>query len=667
MFLACFFMIIAEDLLYLQGMICNGHIRRYCLCLLFVWYGSVNILSQMVLPLPSSMAVGNGFFVVDSLTCQLVNWSTDKTLSEEGSYVLHVDGDGIRVRAGSAAGFFYAFQTLNQLLDGGKVPYVDIEDVPRFSYRGMMLDCSRHFWDVAFIKRQIDVMARLKLNRLHLHLTDAAGWRMEIEKYPLLTERTAWRTVSDWTLWWTEKDRRYCSKDTPNAYGGYYTQNDLREIVRYAMDRHITVIPEIEMPGHSEEVLFAYPQLSCSGKADGCGDLCIGNEETFEFLENVLLEVMRVFPSKYIHIGGDESGRQSWLKCKKCQDRMKAEHLENPAQLQAYLTARIERFLNAHGRELLGWDEILEGQLAPNATVMSWRGTEGGLSAAKMGHRAVMSPGSHCYLDGYQDAPEHEPRAFGGFLPLEKVFSYEPVPDELKGTPEEKYIIGLQGNLWTEMIESPEHVEYMLYPRMLAIAERAWSRPGGNYADFRKRALHFVDWLKGNGYHPFDLSKERGKRDESRTVLRHKGFGKSVKYHSPYAEAYVAGGDGALTDGKRGDWSYGDGCWQGFIGPDRLHVVIDLGEVTSVKHIAADFMQFSGPEIFEPAEIIVAVSDDGQTWMETSRKLREVSRKKDYFIRHFEWNGNLRARYVKVRALQGKFGGWIFTDEIVIN
>ena len=694
-------MVIAEVLLYLQKMRFEVSIERCCMCLLFVLFGSVSAMSQSVLPLPSSMTVGKGTFTISDETvihtnmqdkaarrtvaslrrcvgkdltvmreCPTENFiliESRSELREEGCYTLHVDGSGIRIQAGSASGFFYAFQTLNQLLDDEKVPFVDIEDAPRFAYRGMMLDCSRHFWDVDFIKKQIDAMARFKLNRLHLHLTDAAGWRMETEKYPLLTEKTAWRTQSDWTRWWIEKDRRYCGKDATGAYGGYYTQDELRDLVRYAMDRHVTVIPEIEMPGHSEEVLFAYPELKCVNAGQDCGDLCVGNEQTFEFLENVLLEVMRIFPSKYIHIGGDESGRQAWMKCPRCQARMKAEGLETAAQLQAYLTARIEKFLNRHGRELLGWDEILEGELAPNATVMSWRGTEGGLAAARMGHRVVMSPGGYCYLDGYQDAPESQPKAFGGFLPLEKVFGYDPIPQEMKGTEQEKYIIGIQGNLWTEMIETPEHVEYMLYPRMLAIAERGWSPQSDDYADFRRRALKAVGWLQQNGYHPFDLKNETGARAESRTEIRHKGRGKKVQYLAPYSDAYKAGGDGSLTDGKRGGWSYGDGRWQGFISSERLDVVIDMGRKQTIRSVAADFMQFTGPEIFEPAEVRVSFSDDGTTWKVGDLDVREVSRDKDYFIRHFRWEGKARARYVRLQASEGKFGGWIFTDEIVIN
>lgn len=640
--------------------------RYFCVVLLLLW--SIAAFSQSLLPLPSSVVWGDGYFVVGERLERSVTQVLSRSDSEvDGSYRLRVDGDGIVVTSGSDAGFFYAFQTLRQLLEGDSIRYVELEDTPRFPYRGMMLDCSRHFWDIAFIKRQMDVMERFKLNRLHLHLTDAAGWRMEIAGYPLLTARTAWRTQSDWTRWWTEKDRRYCDRDVAGAYGGFYTQDELRELVRYGSERHITIIPEIEMPGHCEEVLFAYPELRCEGAGADCGDLCVGNEKTFEFLEGVLLEVMRVFPSKYIHIGGDESGRQSWLKCGKCRARMASEGLDTPARLQAYLTSRIGRFLNEHGRELLGWDEILEGELTPGATVMSWRGTEGGLAAARMGHEVVMSPGGYCYLDGYQDAPEHEPKAFGGYLPLEKVYGYDPVPDELKGTDAERRIIGIQGNLWTEMIERPEHVEYMLYPRMLAIAERGWSERTDNYANFRQRALKAIEWLKAEGYHPFDLEGEKGKRQESRTSIMHKGLGKRVTYKEPYADAYRAGGDGALTDGLRGDWSYGDGRWQGFIGSGRLDVVIDMGAPTDIRTVSADFMQFCGPEIFFPASIVLCMSDDGTTWSELCRESTEVSREKDYFIRPFAWRGEAFARYVRLQAKAGTFGGWVFTDEIVIN
>ena len=324
--------------------------------------------------------------------------SLEGITSAEG-YRLSVDGKGVKIEALSGAGLFYGVQTLLQMAaESLEIPFIEIKDEPRFQYRGMMLDVSRHFFDKDFVKKQIDLLAYYKINRLHLHLTDAAGWRLEIKKYPRLTEFAAWRPQAVWKDWWTG-DRKYCEQSDPRAQGGYYTQDEMRELVEYAAQKYITIIPEIEMPAHSEEVLTAYPELSCTHVPYKQADFCVGNEKVFEFLENVLLEVMEIFPSEYIHIGGDEAGKASWKTCKLCQARMKKEGLKDVNELQSYMIHRMERFLNSHGRNLLGWDEILEGGLAPNATVMSWRGTEGGIKAVKAGQKTIMSPGQYCYLD----------------------------------------------------------------------------------------------------------------------------------------------------------------------------------------------------------------------------------------------------------------------------
>ena len=329
-------------------------------------------------------------------------------ISSAEGYRLTVGADGVRAEATTPSGLFYAFQSLLQLADdeGGRfsLPFVRVSDYPRFGYRGLHLDVSRHFRSKEFVMKQLDAMARYKLNRFHWHLTDGAGWRLEIKRYPQLTEQTAYRPYPNWKAWW-KGDRRYCLKDAEGAEGGYYTQDDVRQVLEHARRLHITVIPEIEMPGHSDEVLAVFPQLSCSGKPYKNGELCIGNDETFTFLENVLLEVMDLFPSEYIHIGGDEAAKNSWEKCPKCQARIRKEGLKDEKELQSYLIHRIEKFLNDHGRKLIGWDEILEGGLAPSATVMSWRGEQGGITAAKAEHDVIMTPGEFCYLDAYQDAP----------------------------------------------------------------------------------------------------------------------------------------------------------------------------------------------------------------------------------------------------------------------
>ena len=588
------------------------------------------------------------------------------------SYQLSITGKGISVVAPSAAGLFYGFQSLLQLAeqeaDGTfSFPLIEIKDSPRFSYRGLHLDVSRHFRTKEFLKKQLDAMARYKLNRFHWHLTDGAGWRLEIKRYLELTEQAAYRPYPNWKAWW-KGGRKYCTKDAPGADGGYYTQEDAREIVEYARQRHITVIPEIEMPGHSEEVLAVFPHLSCSGKPYVNSEVCIGNEDTFTFLQNVLLEVMEIFPSEYIHIGGDEANMDSWRKCPLCQKRMKQEGLADVKELQSYLIHRMEKFLNEHGRQLLGWDEILEGGLAPRATVMSWRGKEGGIKAAKAGHDVIMTPGGFCYLDSYQDAPTTQPEAIGGYLTLEKVYSYDPIPEVLTKEGAD-YIQGVQANVWAEYITTAEHMEYMIYPRLLALAEVAWTQPDKkNWEHFRRCALKEVKWLQDNGYHPFDLSKEVGERPEAAIPVEHLGLMKTVKYTSPYAPQYTAGGDTALVDGLRGGWTYGDKRWQGFLNTD-MDITVDLGEMKEISSIAAEFMQLSGPYVWLPREVIISISEDGNTFTEQARLHTDVPTTEDRLVfRTYEWDGKASARYVRYQALSnGIEGGWLFTDEIVIK
>lgn len=588
--------------------------------------------------------------------------------SPEG-YVLSVNSDGVRIEALSGAGLFYGVQTLLQMAADAPegMTAVTVKDEPRFEYRGIMLDVSRHFRSKEFVKRQIDLLSYYKINRLHLHLTDAAGWRIEIKKYPRLTQFAAWRPQAVWKDWWNGK-REYCEETDPRAQGGYYTQDDIRELVAYAQKHYVTIIPEIEMPSHSKEVLTAYPELSCTHVPYKQSDFCIGNEKTFEFLENVLTEVMELFPSEYIHIGGDEAGKASWPNCKLCQARMKKEGLKDVNELQSYSIHRMERFLNSHGRKLLGWDEILDGGLAPNATVMSWRGTEGGLAAIRSGHKAIMSPGQYCYLDGYQDAPYSQPEAIGGYLPLKKVYGYEPVPDSLSAD-EAKLMYGVQANLWTEYIPTEEHAEYMLYPRAIALAEVAWSKPENkSWEDFHRRALKIVDELKAKGYHPFDLKNEIGNRKEAETPVEHLALGKKVTYNAPYWENYPAAGEATLTDGLRGGWNYNDQLWQGFVTKDRVDVVIDLEKETPIHSVAADFMQICGPEVFMPERVVISVSNDGKEFTQLAEIKHEVVRDDAVTFKNFGWEGEASARYIRYQALASdKFGGVLFTDEIVVK
>ena len=430
--------------------------------------------------------------------------------SEESgeSYVLTIDKKGVFIQSTSEIGLFYGLQTLMQLVQQDKnIPYLEIKDKPRFAYRGLHMDVSRHFFSLDFLKKQIDRMAHYKLNKFHLHLTDAAGWRLEIDAYPELTGIAAWRAEELWKDWWAS-DRKYVAEGTPGAYGGYYTKEEARELVRYAAERHVTVIPEIEMPGHSEEVLAVYPDLSCTGIPYTTGEFCIGNEETFEFLENVLEEVIDIFPSEYIHVGGDEASKEHWEKCPKCQSRIKEEGLKDEAELQSYLIRRIEKFLHSKERKLIGWDEILEGGLDASAVVMAWRGEEMGVSAAQKGHKVIMTPGEYAYFDSYQGIPDKQPEAIGGFLPIEKAYSYNPVPDSLSYE-ESARIWGVQANLWAEYIASEEHMEYMIWPRLLAMAEVAWTAPEQkSWSHFKRRVNREIPILQSMGFNPYTLSKE---------------------------------------------------------------------------------------------------------------------------------------------------------------
>ena len=419
------------------------------------------------------------------------------TIGNEG-YYLDIKKNHISISSPSPKGIFYGLQSLFQIIASNaladstlvkniEIPTLKIVDKPRFKYRGMHLDVCRHMFPVDFIKQYIDLLALYKFNTFHWHLTEDQGWRIEIKKYPKLTEVGAYR----------DETRVGHAGIEPEEYdgipyGGYYTQDEVKEIVAYAAQRQITIIPEIEMPGHSQAALAAYPELGC---ADGpfevattwgvFEDIYCADDSTFVFLENVLFEVMDLFPSEYIHIGGDEAPKAQWEKCPICQAVMKRENLKNEHELQSYFITRIEKFLNSYGRNIIGWDEILEGGLAPNATVMSWRGTEGGIAAASMGHDAIMTPWSHCYFDHYQADPEKEQLAIGGFTTLEKVYNYEPVPDTLTDDIA-KHIIGAQANVWTEYITTPEQVEYMVLPRMAALSEVNWTKKK-DWENFKKK------------------------------------------------------------------------------------------------------------------------------------------------------------------------------------
>ncbi len=451
----------------------------------------------------------------DKAADHAVNVTRDETMPAE-AYRLFVTPCRIDIVAGGAQGVFYAVQTLRQLLPTAayeaddvravELPVVTIEDKPCLGYRGMMLDVGRHFFTVDEVKEALDIMALHKLNVFHWHLTDDQGWRIEIRKYPKLTEIGSVRSR---TLIGRDPGGTYdenCKFDeTP--YGGYYTQDEIRDVVNYAAERFITVIPEIEFPGHAVGALASYPWLGCTGEQYEVRQtwdiddrvFCIGKETTFEFIEGVLEEVLELFPSEYIHIGGDECPTVMWKKCPHCKARMKAERLKRPRRLQNYATARVEKFLNAHGRRLIGWDEILEGDVTPTATIMSWRGAEGGIKAAKMGNHAIMAPTTHCYLDYYQTRDTAgEPLAIGGYLPVEKVYSLDPY--EMLTADEQRCILGVQANLWTEYIATWPHAEYMLLPRLSALAEVGWSLDRKDYGDYLRRVRRLAKIYDACGY-----------------------------------------------------------------------------------------------------------------------------------------------------------------------
>jgi len=428
-----------------------------------------------------------------------IKLNTGLSISKE-AYNLVVSSKGIILESPSPNGLFYGIQTLLQLMPPIKqklpevvVPAVEIRDTPRFAWRGLHLDVGRHFMPKEFILKYLDYMAFHKFNTFHWHLTEDQGWRIEIKKYPKLTEVGSIRKE---TLVGHYGSKVY--DGTP--VGGFYTQDDIREIVAYASDRFITVVPEIEMPGHALAALAAYPDLGCTGGPYEVGTTwgvfddvyCAGNAKTDTFLMDVLKEVIPLFPGEYFHIGGDECPKTRWQKCPLCKERMKTEGLRTENELQSFFVQRIEKFLNENGKKLIGWDEILEGGLAPNAAVMSWRGEKGGIAAAKEHHFVVMTPGEYCYLDHYQADPKNEPLAIGGYLPLKKVYSYEPVPSSLTEE-ESKYVMGAQGNVWTEYMKTPQQVEYMVYPRAAALAEVVWSPKGPkDFENFKNRLIRLT-------------------------------------------------------------------------------------------------------------------------------------------------------------------------------
>ena len=650
------------------------------------------------------------------------------------AYQLKVDASQVVISSPSEAGVFYGIQTLRKAVDvaeGSNVelPAVEINDQPRFGYRGMMLDVGRHFFSMDEIKTYIDMMALHNINRFHWHLSEDQGWRIEIKKYPKLTEIGSMRkeTVIG------HNSGKYDGK----PYGGFYTQEQAKEIVAYAAERYITVIPEIDLPGHMQAALAAYPELGCTGGPYevwtqwGVSDnvLCAGNDQTIQFIKDVLAEIVEIFPSEYIHVGGDECPKVKWSTCPKCQARIKALGLKSDnkhtkeERLQSYVIHEAEEFLNSKGRKMIGWDETLEGGLAPNATVMSWRGEAGGIEAAKQHHDVVMTPNTYLYFDYYQSKDtETEPMAIGGYLPIERVYSYEPMPKSL--SPEEqKYIVGVQANLWTEYIPDFKQVQYMVLPRMAALSESQWCAPEKkNYEAFLQRVSRLVNIYAKNGWnyatHIFDVMLDLKPNTETGTLdavahtidnapiyytldgsepttasekytdvikidkpctlrtvaIRPSGSSKITKDEisfskssmkpitmlQPINKQYEFSGATVLVDGMTGNMNYKTGRWIAFYTND-LEAVIDLKEATEISSMTLHTCVEKGDWIFDTRGITVSVSDDNQTFKEVASEAYPAMKESDpnQIYTHELKFDPVKTRYVKVKALsEQKIPSW---------
>ncbi|WP_246474947.1 glycoside hydrolase family 20 protein [Pedobacter roseus] len=653
-------------------------------------------------------------------------------------YELEVSAAAVKITAADGSGLFYGLQSLIQIIKQSKtgqfsVPACKIIDYPAFSYRGMHLDVSRNLFSTATIKKWLDMLAFYKINTFHWHLTDDQGWRIEIKKYPELQRTAAWRNE---TLIGHKRTEPHLFDG--QRYGGYYSQEDVKDIVAYAMARKITVIPEIEMPGHALAALTAYPGLGCTGGPYqvatywGVFDdvFCAGNDKTFAFISDVLDEVITLFPAKYIHIGGDECPKTRWKVCPKCQKRIKDENLKDEHELQSYFISRVEKYVESKGKKIIGWDEILEGGISPGATVMSWRGEEGGIAAAKLKHQVIMTPEKYVYLDYYQSHDRSEQIAAGGFTPLSKIYQYNPLPAGLKAD-EQQYILGVQANVWSEYLPDAEKAEYMIFPRIIALAEVAWSKnETKNYPDFLNRLNHHKRFLQQFNYAEsnkditgsIDIQhlQYELKTDLPGATIRYTLDGtypglKSAVYTKPLAimgllnlkalsfingapngrvfeqhfskslatgktvsiknlpAGNFAANKQVLVNGIAGTYLYNTGEWLGFSGND-LEAVIDLGITQQVAEIGIGLLNYHWQKMWAPDRLTFEVSEDGenyqQVYKQTEFKVEGINRIKQKI-------NPVNARYVKIIAInkgiipKGEYGAggnaWLMADEIIVN
>lgn len=694
----------------------------------------VDVSEENRIPFPAKIVFQNNPFLTDELNFfrSLVqvngNWIQSDTTSfsdatllrfvysenrNEEAYNLVIDKD-IIIEASTKKGFFYGMISLIQMRFWNQnqcyLPTGFIQDSPDFSWRGLHLDVSRHFFSVDEIKQLLDVMAFYKLNRFHWHLTDDQGWRIEIKQFPKLTEVGAWR---DSTLIGHYNDMPHQFDRT--RYGGFYSQEQIKEIVSYAQSRQIEVVPEIEMPGHARAALAAYPDLGCThatlpveSRWGVFEDVFCSKTETIQFLQAVLTEIIPLFPGKFVHIGGDEAPKKRWQSCPNCQNVMQQNQLKNEQELQSFFIRQMDHFLTAKGKTLIGWDEILEGGLSPNAAVMSWRGDVGGREAAMQKHTVVMTPNSHCYLDYYQSGNPTEPLAIGGYLPLEKVYTFSPIPTDL---PDEfhAYILGGQANLWTEYIPDFKQANYMLFPRMLALSEKVWNKNGRSYADFlsvvSKKHFPLLDSMgfsyskavfypqvsvtrtqKGIAYtfedqnqksvfkndlgKPMDLFYKipiSGKDSLKYSFVKHLGLGAKVHLISQPNKAYNERGDLSLVDGIKGKKPWKGHEWLGFL-QDTVVFEVELTKTTKVNSVSLGFLDAKGSWIYLPDQVNIFFSQNGKKWEQvTSTEITEstmfmIEQKARFF----------RIEIIPISAIPSGAEGaghhpWTFIDEFQVE